>query len=243
MRPVPLRLTANDGLRERRLAQLLAGRSEQDPVLVAVVRDAQLLGSLELAGVPSTWAEVRAAGRGQPAPEPVERLQRAARAVDPTAPLDRTALLSWHGCLTGGQGTFRVADVTRPLPPPPSPAAFVESRLALLEDWLATHSGRALSPPQIGALVLARVLEVLPFEAGNGRVARLAASHAVLAAGGRRPILVGGDRERLEASLQAAFQLEMEPLTSLLQEASARSLDVMIQTLEAAGPDSAAPHR
>ena len=239
----PLQLTPNAGLRERRLARLLGGRSEQDLELAAVVRDAQVLGSLELSGVAATWAEVRAGGRGEAAPGAVERLQRAARAVDPVAPLDRRALLMWHGCVTGGPASFRTIELTRPLPPPPSPAAFVESRLALLEDWLATHSGRALSPPQLGALVLARVLEVLPFEAGNGRVARLAASHAVLAAGGRRPILIGGDRERLEASLQAAFRLEMGSLTALLQEASARSLDVMIQTLEAAGPDGAAPQR
>lgn len=243
MSPAPLRLTTSTGLRERRLAQLLQGRSEHEPQLLAVVRDAQILGSLELSGVASSWDEVRAAGRGEPAAEPVERLQRAARVVDAAAPLDRKALLAWHGCLTGGQGTFRSADLARPLPPPPSPAAFVESRLALLEEWVATHSGRALSAPQRGALVLARVIEVLPFEVGNGRVARLAASHAVIAAGGRRPILVGADRERLEASLQAAFRLEMEPLTSLLQEASARSLDVLIQTLEARGPEGAPPPR
>jgi hypothetical protein len=51
--------------------------------------------------------------------------------------------------------------------------------------------------------------------------------------GGRRPpILVAGDGPRLVACVQAAFRLDTEPLVSLLDEASDRALDVMIQTLE-----------
>jgi hypothetical protein len=51
-------------------------------------------------------------------------------------------------------------------------------------------------------------------------------------AGARPPVLVGGDAARLEAALQAAFRLETEPLAGLLEEASERALDVMLQTLE-----------
>ena len=50
-------------------------------------------------------------------------------------------------------------------------------------------------------------------------------------AGARPPILVGADGPRIEACLQAAFQLSTEPLTRLLDEASERALDVMIQAL------------
>jgi hypothetical protein len=50
-------------------------------------------------------------------------------------------------------------------------------------------------------------------------------------AGARPPILVKGDRKRLEAALQAAFRLDTEPLARLLAEASARSVDVLIQAL------------
>ena len=50
--------------------------------------------------------------------------------------------------------------------------------------------------------------------------------------GSRPPILVGGDRERLEACLQAAFQLQTEPLVVLLEEASERALDLAIRALE-----------
>jgi hypothetical protein len=45
-------------------------------------------------------------------------------------------------------------------------------------------------------------------------------------------VLVGADGPYLLACLRAAFRLDTEPLVSLLAEASARSLDVMIQSLE-----------
>jgi Fic family protein len=111
---------------------------------------------------------------------------------------------------------------------------FIASRLAILEQWLAVESSRELKPAQAGALAMARIVEILPFAAGNGRVARLAASHLMVRAGARPPVLVGTDAVRLEASLRAAFQLSTEPLTSLLEEASERALDVMIGLLAGA---------
>ncbi|MGZ8788588.1 MAG: hypothetical protein ACXW4P_10185, partial [Thermoanaerobaculia bacterium] len=41
--------------------------------------------------------------------------------------------------------------------PPPAPPAFIASRLALTEEWLARDSARELRPSQPGALVLARI--------------------------------------------------------------------------------------
>ena len=78
---------------------------------------------------------------------------------------------------------------------------------------------------------MARILEIRPFERGNGRVARLAASHLMVRAGVRPPILAGTDAPRIEAGLAAAFQLATEPLSGLLEEASERALDVMIGVL------------
>ena len=75
-------------------------------------------------------------------------------------------------------------------------------------------------------------MEILPFERGNARVARLAASHLMVRAGSRRPILVGADRTRWDEALAAAFQLHTEPLARLLDEASERALDVLIAVLE-----------
>ena len=120
----------------------------------------------------------------------------------------------------------------REVGPPPAPTEFVASRVATLGEWLDTQSVRELRPPQAGALALARIMEILPFEEGNGRVARLAASHVMVRAGARPPILVGGDAPRLEAVLQSAFRLETEPLAALLDEASERVVDVMIRALE-----------
>jgi hypothetical protein len=97
------------------------------------------------------------------------------------------------------------------------------------------ESGQELRPAQAGALALARIVEVLPWEDANGRVSRLAASHLMVKGGARPPILVKGDAPRLLASLQAALRLDTEPLARLLEEASGRSVDVLIQALS--GPN------
>ncbi len=230
-----LRLSASAAVKEKRLQALLAGRDPGDPRLREAVADAQLLGSLELAGFTFTWAEVRSS-RAAPAPAgPIAGLRRAQSAVDPGAPFSVAALLAWHGAVTGASGALRSEERERPGGPPPAPAQFVASRLAILEQWLGVESSRELKPAQVGALAMARVVEILPFDDANGRVARLAASHLMVRAGSRPPILVKADGPRLVESLQAAFQLVTEPLAALLDEAAERTLDVMIQTLAADG--------
>src|SRR6266511_989243 len=114
----------------------------------------------------------------------------------------------------------------------PAPPELIPGRLSIFEEWINSESGRGLKPAQQGALALARLVEILPFEDGNGRVSRLAASHLMVRGGLRPPILAAGDGPRLAACLQAAFRFDTEPLCALLVEASERCLDVMIQTLE-----------
>jgi hypothetical protein len=213
-----LRLTSSASLKEKRLASLLGGESPSQPQLTEAVENSQALGSLELAGVVAT-------------PDVVRGFVQALRAVDPASPLRVAALRSWNAAITGGPGTFRGSERTREGGPPPAPPAFVASRLTLLEEWLNGDSGHELKPAQQGALVMARVVEVLPFEDGNGRVARLAASHVMVRGGMRPPILRGEDAGRLEDALQRAFRFETEPLCALLEEASERALDVMIEVL------------
>jgi len=215
----PLRLSTSPALKEKRLVALLGQRPETDPALRAAVEEAQAAGSLALSGIPAT-------------PDSVSVLLRALRAVDPGAPLTTGALRSWQAALTGGSGAFRQEELEREGGPPPAPARFVEARLQLLEQWLGEDSARELKPAQAGALALARIVEVLPFTAGNGRVARLAASHLMVRAGARPPVWDGEDEPRLRAVLQAAFQLQTEPLCALLDQASERALDVMIRALE-----------
>lgn len=231
----PLRLAPSAALKEKRLATLLAGRNRRDAVLAEAVEDAQVVGSLELAGLAATPEQVRAARRGEDAPAPVRGLLRALKAVDRRAPLSVRALVAWNAAATGGAGTLRTSERSRAEGPAPAPAEFVPSRLALLEEWMNVESSRELKPVQQGALVMARIVEILPFEEANGRVARLAASHVMVREGMRPPILLGGERSRLAEALRAAFQFHTEPLCALLDEASERALDVMIRMLEAQG--------
>jgi hypothetical protein len=219
--------------KEKRLAALLAerGRGAGDRRLAEVVADAQLLGSLELAGVRASWEEVRAS-RASPgeAPAEVVALRRARAAVPADAPLTVEAIRAWHAALAGPVGFRRVERLRADAPP--APPELIESQLETLQEWITAAGVRDLRPEQAAGLAYARIVEVLPFEDGNGRVARLAASHLMVQAGLRPPILAGGDGPYLLACLRAAFRLDTEPLVSLLAEASARALDVMTQALE-----------
>jgi hypothetical protein len=215
-----LRLAPSAAVKEKRLAALLAGRDPRAPALEEAVIAAQVKGSLELAGLAGTPEEA----------ETTAGLRRAVGAVDPVAPLTVEALLAWQAALTGRRA-FRRQARDRPEGPPPAPAEFIASRLEIVQSWLGADSSRELKAAQLGALVLARVMEILPFDRANGMVARLAASHLMVRAGSRRPILVGGDRARLEAALQSAYQLQTEPLARLLEEAAERALDVLIAEL------------
>lgn len=230
-RSPPLRTSAS--LREKRLAALLEGRDAADPRLREAVEDAQVLGSLELSGLAATAEDVRAARRGGEAPPHVAGMVLALRAVDPAEPLSVHALLAWHAALAGGAPGLRATERQRPEGPGPAPARFIQGRLELLEQWMAMDSGRELRPAQQGALALARIVEIMPFEEGNGRVARLAASHLMVRAGARPPVLTGADAGAYQRALSLAHQLHTEPLCALLEQASDRALDVLIQALEA----------
>jgi hypothetical protein len=230
-----LRVAPSRALKEKRLAALLAGRDPADPVLLEAVANAQLLGSLELAGFDATWDQVKAARRGEPGSPAVLGLLRAEGAVEPRAPFSVAALAAWHAAAVGAASSYRASERAREDAPPGAPPAFVASRLAILEEWLGGDSGRDLKPVQQAALAMARIVEILPFEDANGRVARLAASHLMVRGGVRPPILAKGDRPRLERALRDAFRLHTEPLATLLEEASDRSLDVMIRVLESPG--------
>jgi Fic family protein len=227
-----LKIAPSAVVKEKRLAALLAGRSPEDPMLRETVADAQLLGSLELAGFGLSWSDVREQDASLAHPE-VIALRRAQRAVKPAAPVSVAAIRAWHAAAIGDD-PFRTAERAPlgPEQPPPAPPRFIESRLALLEQWLGAGSADELKPPEMATLVLTRIVEILPFADGNGRVARLAASHVMVRGGLRPPILVGGDRPRLEACLSAAFRLDTAPLTQLLREASERAVDVMMQSLD-----------
>lgn len=218
MNEVRLRLAASAASKERRLAALVAGGAPEAS-LVGAVRRAQAEGSASLSGLPPGDAAI---------------LLRAVGAVDPVAPLSADALHAWHRAVTGTSG-LRVREAERPGSAPPAPPEFIAGRLAILEQWMNAPSAAELTPSQQGALALARVVEVRPFEDGNGRVSRLAASHVMVRAGARPPILTAADGPRLLNAVQAAFQLHTEPLAGLLEEAAERALELMIREAEQAG--------
>lgn len=228
-----MRIQPPTSAREKRLVSLLRerGLEKSDPELAGIVADAQLLGSLELSGLGGSWDAVRGSRRGGEASVEVIALRRAQDAVPREAALSVGALCAWHAELAGPVGFRRAPRVRKGTAPAPPEA--IEGRLATLAEWLSAPGARDLRPEQAAALALARIVEVLPFEDGNGRVARLAASHVMVRGGLPPPVLVGADGPYLLACLHAAFRLDTEPLVSLLVEASSRSLDVMIQSLEA----------
>ena len=228
-----LRLEPSAAVRERRLAALLEERGlrPDDPGLRGIVEDAQLLGSLELAGLRFSWDDVRSSRALGEGPAEILALRRAQAAVPSDAPFSLTAIRAWHEALAGPVGLRRGARERDGAPP--APAELVESRLATLAEWLEVAGPRDLAPDQTAAVALARLVEILPFNDANGRVSRLAASHMMVRGGMRPPIFGAGDAPRLRAALEAAFRLETGPVTALLAEASGRALDVMVQTLSA----------
>jgi hypothetical protein len=230
--PRLIRLAPSAALKERRLGRLLGERGVDEGSLAGEIQDAQLLGSLELAGFSFSWDEIKASRRTGPGPEAIRCLRGAQALREESFAPSVDGLLAWYGETTGRAPSFRTAPRDRVAGPPAAPVEFIRSRVESLVHWLSVDSSRELSPAQCGALALARLVEILPFDDANGRISRLAASHVMVRGGARPPILVGGDRPRLEQCLTAAFQLSMEPLTSLLEEASERALDVAIQTLE-----------
>jgi hypothetical protein len=221
-----LQVTSSTPVKERRLATLLAGRDPGALGLWDAVVDAEIAGSLQLAGIP-TSRDVARAARSEVGEGDAHRLYTARRRVAAAAPFALSHLTTWHAAIFGRPSCFRSTER-----PPAAPVAFIESRLGILEQWLNAESRRQLKPSQAGALVLARVLEILPFDEGNGRVARLAASHLMVQGGAPPPVLVAADGPRLQQAVEAAFRLETAPLSALLEEASARHLEIMIQALE-----------
>ncbi len=227
-----LRPRASAAAKEKRLAAALAERPDVDQAhLRAVVEDAQDLGSLQLAGFELTWDDVRASRRDAHGPPALLALRRARAAVAAQAPFSLEAVRAWHAAALDAPSRWRTTSRVRPSGPQPAPAEFIAARVELLAGWLQADSAGELGPARLGALALARLCEIAPFDDGNGRVARLAAAHLMARAGARPPILVAGDRARLEAALQAAFALHTEPLVELLEEAAERPLDVQLQTL------------
>ena len=221
-----LRLEPSRAAREKRLERRLAerGLGRDDERLVRIVEDAELAGSLELAGIRTTWEQVRASGTDA-SPTELAALRRARSALAAGSPVTVDAIRVWHATLVGPVG-FRRQPGRGALP------ELIEGRLTELLLWLEAKGAEGLEPQQKAAVALARIVEIQPFDDANGRVSRLAAAQLMRRAGLPPPILVAGDAPRLRAALESAFRLETGPLVDLVNEASGRALEVMSQSLE-----------
>jgi hypothetical protein len=208
MAPPLLRVAIAAG--ERRLCDLLGGRDAVVLGIPAAVEAALVQGSLALAGLPAGGDDAL-------------RLRRARAAVPADAPLTVDALLAWHGALVPGAG-LRTGERAGG-----APAPLVRTRLLGFEEWMGVEAIREVPPAARGALALARIVEIAPFDAANGRVSRLACAHVMARAGARPPLLDGGDAARLEEATTAAFALHTEPLVRLLEEASDRALQLALR--------------
>ena len=209
--PIPLRLASDSPGIERRLRERLAAApGARTPVLHAVA-EAFVDGVVALARLDASAREAHLA---------------ACAAVAVEQPLDRDALRRWHQAL-GGSGAWRSAVVEGAAPP-----EFVDGRVDLLVDWLGADGGRELPPAAAGALVLARLLEIEPFDTFNTSVALLAARHVMCRTGGLGPVLRESDREALRAAVPAAQAFETRPLADVLDQAAERALEVAVAALE-----------
>lgn len=226
------KLTARVGLKEERLRQKLAAHSGLESDLERILVRAEGVGSLALSGRLVRPEDVEAALVGAAASDDVVRWLAARRAVEPGTPFSVAALLRWHGALLGRAGVFRREAL---LDRSGAPPALIEERLGSLAEWLAAPSGSDLGPAARGALVLARIVEIAPFDEGDGLIARIAAGHVMAQAGVRRPILQKEDESRLASALAAACRLDTGPLVALLEEATDRALDLMLARLDDAG--------
>jgi hypothetical protein len=209
--PIPLRLASDAPGRERLVRDRLAQAPGLRDGVQQVVDEAFVDGALTLARL-----------------EPVARAAHLAACglVAGDEPLEPVLLGRWQREL-GGTGRWRT--VARD---GAAPAEFVEARVASLCEWLLTDSGRELQPAAAGALVLARLLEIEPFDELGTSVALLATRHVMRRGGGLGPVLGEDDRAALRAAVPAARAFDTRPLAEVLEKGAERALELAITELE-----------
>lgn len=212
--PIPLRLAADVPGRERLVRERLEREPETRAQVFRVLEEAFVDGVIELARL-----------------EPGMRGPHlsAVAAVPADGAVDADALARWHRHL-GGSGEWRRSALEAASPP-----EFVADRVGRLHEWLVTDSGRELQPSAAGALVLARLMEIQPFEDWNTSVALMAARQAMRRGGGLGMVLREEDRASLRNAVPQAQAFETRPLAVVLEKGALRALELAVAELERRG--------
>ena len=137
-----IRLAPSAALKERRLEALLGERGGQQGLVAEQVQDAQLLGSLELAGFSLSWEEIKASRQGDGPTQDAARCLRRAQATAEAAQglLSVDDLMTWHTEVTGKASLLRTGPRERVGGPPASQAGPVARHPLRREYRKATYA-------------------------------------------------------------------------------------------------------
>ncbi len=152
-------------------------------------------------------------------------------------PLTATALREWHALLTGSQpdpvtvdafgnraviplrsGQWRIrADGGRRCCPPQR----IDAEIGRFLAFHRGHSGLDLAPETRAAWLHREFCRIRPFQAGNGRVARLLVAFAYARAGEIPPVIPSESRERYARALDLATRGDLGTLARFLGDLAA----------------------
>jgi len=167
-------------------------------------------------------------------PKAIEHMEEIATAV---REIDEDAVLRTHELVllgvdeTAGRyrtSTVRIAGAT--FMPPPS--GEVRQRILDLLGWLRDNPDE-LTPIELAALFHHRLVQIHPFNEGNGRTARLL-MNAILIRNGYPYItnITHRDRARYLRTLSEADQGNTSPLVNLIARSVERAFDTYLNTIE-----------
>ena len=91
-------------------------------------------------------------------------------------------------------------------------------------EWFRAESFQQMHEIEKAALVLAKLLDIHPFEEASGKTIRLFSSFYLLKAGYPPAIIPPSQSSEYESAIQSAFHFHTQPIIDLLTEAVSRGL-------------------
>jgi hypothetical protein len=165
--------------------------------------------------------------------EKMEGASGLARARSGVAELSRQSLLQVHSMIFSGRsgaGELRKT-ASRPLyrghdcPEP----EFIERSLENFFGWLSAESLKQIHPIERAAVILARIVDIWPFEFGNVTAAIVAANIS-LGQDGFSPFFVLPEHKKeFDAALGLAMTVETQPLVNAIHRTIKREMEALAQ--------------